>query len=46
MKYNIEGFNQEKLVEMGLNSDDAIILRWFVDFYSTQKWQLSEIGSE
>ena len=37
MRYNLEGFNQQKLVEMKLNSNDAIILRWFVDFYATIK---------
>ena len=37
MKYNIEGFSQRKLVEFGLDSVDAIILRWFVDFYATNK---------
>ena len=37
MKYNIEGFDQQELVNMKLNSDDAIILRWFVDFYCTGK---------
>jgi hypothetical protein len=37
MKYNIEGFDQQTLVNMGLNSNDAIILRWFVDFYGTNK---------
>ena len=37
MKYNIEGFDQQQLVNMGLNANDAVILRWFVDFYSTNK---------
>ncbi len=37
MKYTVEGFDQVELVKMGLNSNDAIILRWFVDFYATGK---------
>ena len=32
MKYTIEGFSQHKLVEFGLDSIDALILRWYVDF--------------
>lgn len=34
MKYTIEGFNQEKAIEYGLDVEDLIILRWFVDFSS------------
>ena len=32
MKYTIEGFSQEKAIEYGLDIEDLIILRWFVDF--------------
>lgn len=32
MKYTILGFNQAKLIELGLDIDDALILRYFVDF--------------
>ena len=48
MKYTIEGFNQVELVKMGLNSNDAIILRWFVDFYATSKMAIvkNETGQE
>jgi len=35
MKYTIEGFSQEKLIEFGLDAIDAIILRWLVDFSQT-----------
>jgi len=31
MRYTVEGFNQKRLVELGLDSTDAVILRWFVD---------------
>lgn len=37
MKYTIEGFNQEKAVELGLDGDDLILLRWFTDFSSNMK---------
>ncbi len=37
MKYSIEGFSQPVAVELELSSDDLIVLRWFVDFYGTNK---------
>ena len=37
MKYTIEGFSQERLIELGLDATDAHILRWFVDFQNTKK---------
>jgi hypothetical protein len=37
MQYTINGFSQEKLVSLKLDADDALILRWFVDFYHTGK---------
>jgi uncharacterized CHY-type Zn-finger protein len=35
MKYTVFGFNQQKLVDYGLDMIDAGILRWYVDFYQT-----------
>lgn len=32
MKYTIHGFNQEVLLKLGLDSIDALILRYFIDF--------------
>lgn len=32
MKYTIEGFNQEKAIELGLDLTDLLILRWIIDF--------------
>jgi len=32
MKYTIMGFSQEKLVKLGLDTIDAAILRYFIDF--------------
>lgn len=43
MRYSIEGFQQDKLVEYGLDSVDAVILRWFVDFIATGKMQVRVI---
>ena len=37
MKFTIEGFSQEKLVENDLDCRDAVFLRWFVDFQATDK---------
>ncbi|NFD28820.1 hypothetical protein EXN57_02135 [Clostridium botulinum] len=32
MKYTIHGFNQEKAIKFGLDNDDLLILRYFIDF--------------
>jgi Zn finger protein HypA/HybF involved in hydrogenase expression len=40
MKYSIEGFSQEKLVEQGLDCRDAVFLRWFVDFQATDQMKI------
>lgn len=32
MKYTIHGFSQQKAVELGLDNDDLLILRYFIDF--------------
>jgi len=37
MKYTIEGFSQQRLIELGLGTDEAVLLRWFVDFSNTSK---------
>jgi DNA-binding Lrp family transcriptional regulator len=37
MKYNIEGFSQKRLIELGLDCIDAHLLRWFIDFQNTEK---------
>lgn len=37
MKYTIEGFSQEAAVDMGLCSEDLVLLRWFVDFWCSGK---------
>ena len=45
MKYSIEGFSQEKLVEQGLDCRDAVFLRWFVDFQATNQMKIHVEGS-
>jgi hypothetical protein len=44
MKYNINGFSQEKLIEYGLDAQDALLLRWLVDFTSSPS--ISTVQSE
>lgn len=45
MKYTVEGFSQEKLVEHGLDCRDAVFLRWFVDFQATGQMKIHVAGS-
>jgi hypothetical protein len=37
VKFTINGFSQEKLLEYGLDAQDALLLRWLVDFSSSPK---------
>jgi hypothetical protein len=37
MKYTVEGLNQGRLLELGLDGVDAIILRWYLDFLPTMR---------
>jgi hypothetical protein len=37
MKYTIEGFSQNVMMELGFDCVDAVILRWIVDFFNTGK---------
>lgn len=37
MKFTILGFSQEKMLEFGMDVKDALILRWIVDFYATNR---------
>lgn len=46
MKNTIHGFNQKELVEYGLDNDDALILRWFVDFKDTGRMATRIIENE
>jgi uncharacterized phage protein (TIGR02220 family) len=36
MKYTIEGFDQERLIELSIGLDEAVILRWIIDFSHTE----------
>lgn len=46
MKYTIEGFSQEKLVEFGMDVNDAIILRWFIDFKDSGKMATEIVNND
>lgn len=37
MKYTIYGFNQLEAIKLGLNSDDLIVLQWFLEFKNSSK---------
>ena len=42
MKYTIEGFSQEALIENGLDTRDAVFIRWFIDFISTGRMEYQD----
>jgi uncharacterized phage protein (TIGR02220 family) len=46
MKYTVMGFSQEKLIELGLDMKDAMILRYFIDFKDTKKMRCEVIDGE
>ena len=46
MKYTIYGFSQKKLVEAGLDNDDALILSVIRDMYSSKNMQFQIIDGE
>ncbi len=46
MKYEVLGFYQQRAVELGLCSDDLLVLRWFVDFAGTSKMQSMIIDNQ
>lgn len=43
MKYTIHGFSQKGLLDLGLDTIDAMILRYFVDFKATNKMRVATI---
>lgn len=46
MKFTIYGFSQEKLIEYGLDSVDALILRYFIDFKDTGEMVLEIVDNK
>ena len=46
MKYTILCFNQEKALELGFDVEDLLIIRWFVDFYSSSKMIKMNVGDK
>lgn len=37
MKLEVMGFSQQGLLDLGLDIEDAILLRWFIDYQGTQR---------
>lgn len=46
MKYNILGFYQPRAVELGLESNDLLVLRWFIDYAGTNKMRTMIIDNK
>lgn len=46
MKWTIEGFSQQGLLDLGLDTTDATILRWIVDFKDTGRMKKAIIKNE
>lgn len=46
MKYTIHGLQQDKLIEMGLDNDDALILAVIKEMYSSKKMEYQIIDGE
>ena len=46
MKYTIHGFQQEKLIKLGLDNDDALILSVLRDMYARKSMDFKIINSE
>lgn len=44
MTFSVLGFSQRRLVELGLTMDEAMILRWFVDYLSSGKMRVIQFG--
>ncbi len=40
MKFTIEGFSQDELIRLGLDNTDAVILRFFVDFFASGEMKM------
>lgn len=46
MKYTLHGFSQPKLIELGLDYIDALILRYFIDFKDTNRMRREIINNQ
>lgn len=44
MKFSVVGFSQRKLVELGLGMDEAMVLRWFVDYQASGKMRVLQFA--
>lgn len=46
MKYTIEGFSQQALIDFNLDEKDALILRYFIDFKDSGKMSMKIINNK
>lgn len=46
MKISVHGFYQPQAVELGLNHDDLLVLRWFVDCIGTGRMPAVNLDGE
>jgi len=46
MKYTINGFSQEKLIQYELDEKDSLLLRYFIDFKDSGKMKIRTIDEE
>lgn len=46
MKYTVNGFSQQDAIDIGLDNNDLLILRWLVDFANTKKMRREIIFGE
>jgi uncharacterized phage protein (TIGR02220 family) len=46
VKFTILGFNQNRLIEFGMDATDALILRYFVDFKDSRAMVKEKIGEQ
>jgi len=44
MTFSVLGFSQRRLVELGLTMDEAMVLRWFIDYLSSGKMRVIQFG--
>ena len=43
IKYTVHGFNQIEAIKLGLSTDDLAVLKWFIDFQSTNAMERNYI---
>jgi len=46
MRFSILGYSQRRLLDLGLGMDEAMLLRWFVEYQATGKMRSMVIGGK